>query len=78
MSDNQHRTINHNIKFDKSTKFILAVIAIGVLANAFGPSLSIERAFAEISNRDTFFLEHTIKGPNPYASGGGAIEIILK
>jgi hypothetical protein len=47
MSDNK-RKIEHQIRFDWTTKLIFAAIAIGILVQAFGPALTIKSAMAEI------------------------------
>ena len=41
------KTIKHEVKLQKSVIAILAVLAFGVCANAFGPSLSIKDALAQ-------------------------------
>jgi hypothetical protein len=40
------RVIEHEIKLQKSVIVILAVLAIGVCANAFAPAFSIKDALA--------------------------------
>ena len=42
-----NRTIKHEVKLQKSVIVILAVLAIGVCANAFAPAFSIKEALAE-------------------------------
>lgn len=44
------RVIEHEVKLEPSVKIILAVFAFGVLAHLFAPALSINEAFAELSN----------------------------
>ena len=41
------RKITHEVKLQKSVIVILAVLAIGVLANAFTPAFEIKDAMAE-------------------------------
>jgi hypothetical protein len=41
------KTIKHEVKLQKSVIAILAVLAFGVCANAFGPAFSIKDALAE-------------------------------
>lgn len=45
-----NRTIKHEIKLQKSVIGILAVLAIGVFANAFAPTFSINDAMAQLSD----------------------------
>jgi hypothetical protein len=40
------RTIEHEVKLEKSVKIILAALAFGVLAHAFAPAFSINDAMA--------------------------------
>ena len=40
------RIIEYEVKLEKSLKVILAVLAIGVLLNAFSPIISAKNAFA--------------------------------
>ena len=40
------RKITHEVKLQKSVIVILAVLAIGVLANAFAPALDVKSALA--------------------------------
>ena len=42
------RIIEYEVKLEKSLKVILAVLAIGVLLNAFSPIISAKNAFALI------------------------------
>jgi hypothetical protein len=41
------RKITHEVKLQKSVIIILAVLAIGVMANAFAPALEVRPALAE-------------------------------
>ena len=42
------RTVQHEIKLEKSVKIILGVLAIGIMANAFTPdTFSIKDALAD-------------------------------
>jgi hypothetical protein len=43
------RKITHEVKLQKSVIVILAVLAIGVLANAFAPALDVRSAWASSS-----------------------------
>ena len=43
------RKITHEVKLQKSVIVILAVLAIGVLANAFAPALNVKSALAQIT-----------------------------
>ena len=47
------RKITHEVKLQKSVIIILAVLAVGVMANAFAPAFSIKDAMAELSTYDT-------------------------
>ncbi|MBV52058.1 MAG: hypothetical protein QGI90_09320 [Nitrospinaceae bacterium] len=51
------RVIQHEVKLGKSLKIILAVLAIGVLLNAFSPMFSAKNAFAELGYGDRLKLE---------------------
>ncbi len=53
------RIITHEIKLEKSVKIILAVLAIGVCANVFAPTLSVKDALAELSNYSTLRIHHS-------------------
>ena len=46
------RTVEHEIKLEKSVKIILGVLALGVLLNAFAPAFDVREAFAELSYGD--------------------------
>ena len=46
------RVIEHEIKLQKSVIVILAVLAIGVCANAFAPVFGVKEALAELSTFD--------------------------
>ena len=52
------RKITHEVKLQKSVIVILAVLAIGVLANAFAPALNVKSALA-LSGGDTIYLKHS-------------------
>jgi len=41
------RTVQHEIKLEKSVKVILGALAIGVMAHAFTPDMGIKEALAE-------------------------------
>ena len=43
------RVIEHEIKLEKSVKFILAALAFGVLAHALVPAFSVKSAIADIA-----------------------------
>ena len=43
------RVIEHEIKLEKSVKFILAALAFGVLAHAFVPAFSVKSAISDIA-----------------------------
>ena len=51
------RIIEYEVKLGKSLKVILAVLAIGVLLNAFSPIMSAKSAFAELSANETLNLK---------------------
>ena len=53
------KKIVHEIKLPKSLTVILAVLAIGVCANAFGPALSIKPALAELYSGATIKVRHS-------------------
>ena len=62
------RKITHEVKLQKSVIIILAVLAVGVMANAFAPAFSIKEAMAQLSNYDNLnllvshvFPEHHLK-----------------
>ena len=42
-----NRTIKHEVKLQKSVIVILAVLAIGVCANAFAPAFSVTEAMED-------------------------------
>ena len=48
------RVIEHEIKLQKSVIIILAVLAIGVFANAFAPVFEIKNAQAERGDHSLF------------------------
>ena len=48
------RKITHEVKLQKSVIIILAVLAIGVMANAFAPALEVRPALAEIEASGTY------------------------
>ena len=52
------RTVQHEIKLEKSVKIILGALAIGVMANAFTPdTFSIKDAMADLKNNDKIRVE---------------------
>ena len=54
------RIITHEIRLEKSTKLILLVIAIGILAHAFQMTAPIEDALADtLSGRLNISLHHS-------------------
>ena len=54
------RKITHEVKLQKSVIIILAVLAIGVMANAFAPAFSIKEAMAQLRSSDTLKIQlHT-------------------
>ena len=54
------RTVQHEIKLEKSVKIILGALAIGVMANAFTPdAFSIKDAMAELTNHDYINIHHS-------------------
>ena len=48
------RTIEHSVKLETSVKIILAVLAIGVMANAFAPSFAVKDVLAELHGGEKF------------------------
>jgi|TARA_R110000765_G_scaffold296865_1_gene392001 hypothetical protein len=56
------KTVQHEIKLEKSVKIILGALAIGVMAHAFTPDMGIKEALAEYY----------------YGSADGAFHINLK
>ncbi len=56
------RVITHEIKLERSAKIILAVLAIGVLANAFAPAFDVENVLAELGSHDTINVK--LSGPS--------------
>ena len=61
----QDRKITHEVKLQKSVIIILAVLAIGVMANAFAPAFSIKDAMAQLTDLDTIKVIHR----TPYEFG---------
>ena len=54
------RIVTHEIKLEKSTKLILLVMALGILAHAFQFTAPIEDALAEtLSGRLNISLHHS-------------------
>jgi len=51
------RIIEHNVKFEKFLKVILAVLVIEVLLNALSPIMSAKNAFAELSGDEALHLK---------------------
>ena len=52
--------VTHEIKLEKSTKLILLIVAIGILAHAFKFTTPIEDVFAEtLSGRLNVSLHHS-------------------
>ena len=57
------RTVQHEIKLEKSVKIILGALAIGVMANAFTPdTFSIKDAMADLGNYDKLYIDITHSG----------------
>jgi hypothetical protein len=54
-----NRTIKHEVKLQKSAIFILAILAVGVFANAFAPVFSVNNAMAELSNGSRLYIHHS-------------------
>jgi len=52
------KTIKHEVKLQKSVIAILAVLAFGVCANAFGPAFSIKDALAQ-TLRGSISISHS-------------------
>ena len=52
------RKITHEVKLQKSVIIILAVLAVGVMANAFTPAFSIKDAMAQLTDLDTIKVIH--------------------
>ena len=50
------RKITHEVKLQKSVIIILAVLAVGVMANAFAPAFSIKDAMAQLSNNAQLYI----------------------
>ena len=53
------KKIVHEIKLPTSLTVILAVLAIGVCANAFGPTLSIKPALAQLKDSAKIYVSHS-------------------
>ena len=49
-----HQTITHEIAIPRSLTVILAMLAIGILAHAFGPVFHIQTADANLADRGSF------------------------
>ena len=54
-----NRTINHEIKLEKSVKIILIALAFGVIAHAFIPVVKSTSALAELDGFDTINVSHS-------------------
>ena len=54
------RVIEHEIKLQKSVIVILAVLAIGVFANAFAPAFSIKDALAQFPSSLSVFVSGSL------------------
>ena len=52
-----NRRIVHEIKLENSVKLILALIAVGLIANPFIQMFGAKDALAELSTLDTIFVE---------------------
>ena len=52
------KKVTHEIKLQKSVIFFLAILAIGVFANAFGPVLTIKEAMAELDGGSVTYPLH--------------------
>ena len=46
-----NRKITHEVKLQKSVIIILAVLAVGVMANAFAPVFSVNEALAAFNGQ---------------------------
>ena len=53
-----NKTITHEVKLQKSVIIILGVMAFGLCANVFAPTLSINDAFA-LGYGDKIYVEHS-------------------
>tara|TARA_R110000787_G_scaffold270558_1_gene377540 strand:- start:66 stop:254 length:189 start_codon:yes stop_codon:yes gene_type:complete len=53
------RTVQHEIKLEKSVKIILGALAIGVMANAFTPDMGIKDAMAELYDGSSIYIHHS-------------------
>jgi hypothetical protein len=56
MSD---RKVVHEVRLQKSVIIILGILAIGVCANVFVPTFTVQDAFAELSYGDKLRIEHS-------------------
>ncbi len=48
MENLKRRVIKHEIKLEKSVKFLLVALTIGIFVNAFAPAFTIKDAIAEL------------------------------
>ena len=53
------RKITHEVKLQKSVIVILAVLAIGVMANAFAPALNVKSALADWYGSPNIYIKHS-------------------
>tara|TARA_R110000823_G_C15880249_1_gene494993 strand:+ start:1029 stop:1220 length:192 start_codon:yes stop_codon:yes gene_type:complete len=58
MSD---RKITHEVKLQKSVIIILAVLAVGVMANAFAPAFNVKDALAQVTQGGSYYFPIHIK-----------------
>lgn len=52
------RLIKHEVKLQKSVIIILGVLALGVCANAFGPTLGVKDAMAQLADGARIHVFH--------------------
>ena len=57
------RKITHEVKLQKSVIVILAVLATGVLVNAFAPALDVKSALAQMKGGSSIWLTTPSKMP---------------
>lgn len=54
-----NKTITHEVKLQKSVIVILGIMAFGLCANVFAPSLSVKPALAELASNPVIYLQHS-------------------
>jgi hypothetical protein len=58
----KNKTITHEVKLQKSVIVILGVMAFGLCANAFAPTLSVKSALADWSGSPKLEIDLKCRG----------------